>query len=244
MLDTEGSFKFLGLTFDWPTIVSTTVTVVLALLIAVFLTRKRELKPGKRQTIGEMLVSFTNGLFSDQIEDKKIAKKYQAYGLAIFLFILIGNEIGLMFQVGNKGITYLKSPTASPVVTMTLALMSILIAHYAGIAKLGFLGYLKNAYLKPYAVLLPLNIIEALANLLTLGMRLFGNIFAGELLLMLISNSLALTNDHFEGIFRFIAGVPLEVIWQGFSVFIGAIQAYVFTTLSAVYIGQLSTKEE
>lgn len=244
MLESEGTFNFLGLTFDWPTVISTTVTVALALIIVLILSRNLRLKPSKRQTIGESLVTFVNGLFTQQIEDQKLAKRYSAYGLALFMFIIVGNTLGLIFQISVDDITYLKSPTASPVLTLTLALMSILIAHFSGIIKFGFSGYLKNSYLKPYAVLLPLNIIEKLSNFFTLGIRLFANIFSGELLLMLIANSLALSNDQFVGVFRFIVGLPLAVIWQGFSAFIGAIQAYVFVTLTAVYIGQMTTKEE
>lgn len=244
MLEIEGKFNFLGLTFDWPTIISTTVVVVLTFIIVFIFSRKLALKPGKRQTMGEMLVNFTNGLFTDQIEDQNYAKKFGAFSLTLFMFILVSNSIGMAFQFGTDDIIYLKSPTASPVVTMALALMSILIAHFSGIFKLGFLGYLKNSYLKPYALLLPLNIIEKVSNFLTLGVRLFANIFSGELLLMLIANSLALSNNQFVGAFRFIAGMPLSVVWQGFSLFIGAIQAYVFVTLTAVYISQMVTKEE
>ena len=244
MLEIEGKFNFLGLTFDWPTIISTTVVVVLTFIIVFIFSRRLTLNPSKRQTMGEMLVSFTSGLFSDQLEDKNYAKKFGAFGLTLFMFILVSNSIGLVFQIGSDDITYLKSPTASPVVTMTLALMSILVAHFSGIFKLGFTGYLKNSYLKPYAALLPLNIIEKISNFLTLGVRLFANIFSGELLLMLIANSLALSNNQFVGFFRLFAGLPLTVVWQGFSLFIGAIQAYVFVTLTAVYISQMVTKEE
>jgi F0F1-type ATP synthase, subunit a len=69
-------------------------------------------------------------------------------------------------------------------------------------------------------------------------LRLYGNIFAGEVLLALIG-----TVAKSFGLVSFVVAIPVEMIWQGFSVFIGAIQAYVFTTLSMVYISRKMEKE-
>ena len=74
---------------------------------------------------------------------------------------------------------------------------------------------------------------------MTLSLRLYGNIYAGEVLLTLIGGRFAKS----AGWFTVIASVPLTLIWQGFSVFIGSIQAYVFVTLSMVYIGKKVTTE-
>jgi F-type H+-transporting ATPase subunit a len=81
------------------------------------------------------------------------------------------------------------------------------------------------------AFLFPLKIIEEFANTLTLGLRLYGNIFAGELLLSLLAGGLAMS-----GPLGIIAAVPLTLVWQGFSIFIGTIQAYIFTMLTMVYM--------
>ena len=99
-------------------------------------------------------------------------------------------------------------------------------------------GYFAN-YAKPVGFLLPINIIEEFTNFLTLSLRLYGNIYAGEVLLTLIGGRFAKS----AGWFTVIASVPLTLIWQGFSVFIGSIQAYVFVTLSMVYIGKKVTEE-
>ncbi len=87
--------------------------------------------------------------------------------------------------------------------------------------------------------MLPVNLMEELTNFLTLGIRVYGNIFAGELLAGLIAK-LAFSG----GILTFAVSVPLELAWQGFSVFIGCIQAYVFVTLSCVYVSQKLSIEE
>ena len=134
---------------------------------------------------------------------------------------------------------FVKSPTADPVITLTMAMVTLALAHFLGVIKFGFGGYVSNSYLKPFAALLPINLVEEFTNLLTLALRLYGNIFAGETLLKLIG-SLAFSH----GLPTMIVALPLEIAWQGFSVFIGAIQAYVFVTLSTVYISRKVSAEE
>ena len=79
-----------------------------------------------------------------------------------------------------------KSPT-DPIVTLTLAMMMIVLTHFFGMKRFGFKGYLVNSYLRPVGFLLPVKLMEEFTNLLTLGLRLYGNIFAGEVLLGLIA---------------------------------------------------------
>ena len=76
----------------------------------------------------------------------------------------------------------------------------------------------------------PIKIIEEFANTLTLGLRLYGNIFAGEILLGLLATGLA------TGVVGNIAAALPMLIWLGFSVFVGAIQSYIFTMLTMVYL--------
>ncbi len=75
-----------------------------------------------------------------------------------------------------------------------------------------------------------MKIIEEFANTLTLGLRLYGNIFAGEILLGLLAGSLA---TGFAG--TVVAIIP-TIVWQAFSIFVGAIQAFIFTMLTMVYM--------
>jgi F-type H+-transporting ATPase subunit a len=157
----------------------------------------------------------------------------------MFMFIFFANQFGLIFQVKVGDFTYLKSPTADPIVTMTLALVVIVMAHYLGVAQLGFKKYFKNTYMSPYVGLLPINIIEEFTSFLTLGLRLFGNIMAGEMLLNLIAG---IAYSH--GIITFVPALLIELVWQGFSVFIGSVQAYVFVTLAMVYVSEKTVVEE
>ena len=87
--------------------------------------------------------------------------------------------------------------------------------------------------------LFPINIIEQFTNFLTLALRLYGNIYSGEVLLTVIYQQLGKAAAPWT----LIPAFPLEMVWQGFSVFIGSIQAYVFVTLTMVYMSQKVEKE-
>ena len=79
----------------------------------------------------------------------------------------------------------------------------------------------------------PLNLIEQFTSFLTLGLRLFGNIFAGEMVLSLLWQL-----AQSAGAISFVPAFLLTILWQGFSLFIGAIQAFVFVTLTTVYVSE------
>src|SRR5690625_287568 len=107
--------------------------------------------------------------------------------------------------------------------------MVIILSHYYGIKLRGTKHYFKS-YFTPVWFLFPIKIIEEFANTLTFGLRLFGNLFAGEVLLGLL---VALTTS---GFFGFIGGAIPFFAWSGLRVFIGGIQALIFTVLSMGYI--------
>ncbi|MRT18383.1 F0F1 ATP synthase subunit A, partial [Vitellibacter sp. q18] len=109
------------------------------------------------------------------------ASNFGLYAFTLFLFIFIANQLGLFIHVQVGQYTYLKSPTADPIVTLTLSFMTVALAHAAGVRKKGMGGYLKE-YTQPFAVFSVINVFEQFTDFLTLGLRLFGNIFAGEML--------------------------------------------------------------
>lgn len=243
MDNATATFYLFGLEFDWPTVLSTLLVGTIMVVLAVIMTRNLKVRPsGKGQLMMEWLIDFTGGIVNQALPNKK-ARKYGLYIFTLFFFIFVSNQLGLILQLKFGDVTYIKSPTATPLVTMTLALISLMIAHGSGVEELGLKKYLANAFLTPSPWLLPLNIIEQLAKFLSLSLRLFGNIFAGEVLLEMIAEGLALPHDHFVGIFNVILGLPLEMAWQSFSLFIGAIQAYVFVILTSVYIGEAQGEE-
>ena len=196
------------------------------------------MKPTGGQNILEWIIDFTNGIVRGQLPGRD-GGPLGLFAFTAILFVFFANQLGLFLQVSVNGVDYVRSPTANPVVTLTMAMVTLALAHYLGVVKFGFGGYISNSYLKPFAALLPINLVEEFTNLLTLALRLYGNIFAGETLLKLIGG---MAFSH--GLPTIIVALPLEIVWQGFSVFIGAIQAYVFVTLSTVYISRKVTVEE
>ena len=236
----EKSFviNFLGLNFDMTGVIGSTLMALAVLFVCIWLSRKVELKPNKKQNVLEYLLDFTNGIVRDNVEDVDAQKHLSLYAFVLFLFIWFMNQLGMFLEVQVDEFMVVKSPTADPVVTMSFAMMTLLLSFSFGVQKFGVGGYLKN-YAAPVGFLLPINVIEEFTNFLTLALRLYGNIYAGEVLLTLIGGRLAQS----FGIPTMILAAPLAMIWQGFSVFIGSIQAYVFVTLSMVYIGKKVTKE-
>lgn len=227
-----------GLNVDLVGIIGSTLMAIVVFAICYALSRKVEMKPNKKQNVLEYLIDFTDGIVKDNVEDPAAQKHLSLYAFVLFLFIFCMNQLGLFLEVKVGDYMVIKSPTADPVTTMSFAMMTLLLSFTFGIQKFGMKGYLQN-YARPVGFLLPINIIEEFTNFLTLSLRLYGNIFAGEVLLTLIGNQLGPS----MGIVTRTLAAPLAMIWQGFSVFIGSIQAYVFVTLSMVYIGKKVTQE-
>ncbi len=231
------TFEFLGLTFNAGNVISITIACVAVLALVYALSRHLTIKPGKKQNILEYAVDFTNGIVSSSVSGET-SRMLGLWGFSLFLFLLVANNMGLFLHIDVSGISYVKSPTSDPVVTMTFSLMTLMLAQFLGIRTLGYKKHFQN-YLKPFVFFLPVNLFEEFTNFLTLGLRLFGNILSGEMLLGMIT-SMATGG----GPVMWIGMLPLELLWQGFSVFISCIQAYVFVTLSSVYISQKIEVEE
>ncbi len=209
-------------------------------------------KPGKMQNFLEWVVEFVQSIIG-MATDYKRGKIYLGLGLTLIMYIFVSNMLGLPFGIvtepahGAHTATFLgmelsvpkntehvswswwKSPTADAAMTMALSLTVIVLSHIQGV-RLNRKHYLKH-YFEPWPFFFPINIIETVAKPLTLGLRLYGNIYAGEVMIGVIMGMSWI-------------GIPALLVWQGFSIFVGAIQAFVFTMLTMVYIGQASIHEE
>lgn len=227
---TPSTFEFLGLTFNVGNMISILIACAVVLGLVYALSRHLTMKPGKGQNVLEYAVDFTNGIVNSSIPGAT-SKFLGLWGFSLFMFIIVANLEGLFLHIDVSGVAYVKSPTSDPVVTMTLSLMTMTLAQFLGIRKLGYKGHFEN-YLKPFVFFLPINLFEEFTNFLTLGLRLFGNILSGEMLLGII------VGMAHGGPVIWIGAFILELVWTGFSVFIGCIQAYVFVTLSSVYISR------
>lgn len=238
MEDQTLKFQLFGISFDGTICFMTLLVCALIYGLVFYFSRKMEIRPTKRQNALEWLVDFVRNIVADNVPESEIGN-YHFLAFILFTFTFMANQIGLITKIvyGPENFSIWKSPTADPLVTLTMALIVILLSHFYGLRKLGAKKYFVNSYLRPLPFLLPVNFVEEFTNLLTLGLRLYGNIFAGEILLSLIAQ-LAMNNA-----FTFVIAVPLEMIWVAFSVFIGAIQAFVFTTLTLVYISHKIEEE-
>lgn len=217
--------------FDGTVILMTLLTCVIVFAIVFICTRNLQMKPRGKQNFIEWVIDFIRGVVSSQLPKKEVGN-YDFYAFALFLFIFVANELGLITKIViHDDLTLWKSPTADPVVTLGMAFMVILLTHFFGVKKMGTKEYLVNSYLRPVGIVLPMKLLEEFTNVVTLGLRLYGNIFAGEVLLGLIAS---MVNNL--GWLSLPLAVPLEMIWIGFSLFIGAIQAYIFVILAMVFL--------
>lgn len=220
--------EFMGLTFNLANVLMITIASAIVLLIAILSTRKLAMKPTGMQNFFEWIMDFVRNIINSTM-DWKDGGRFHILGITIIMYIFVSNMLGLPFAVVYDNVLWWKSPTADPVVTLTLAVMIVGLSHYYGV-KLKGVGEYGKEFLRPFWFMFPIKLIEEFANTLTLGLRLYGNIFAGEILLGLIASGLA---TGFWG--HIFAAVPM-LAWQGFSVFIGAIQAFIFCMLTMVYL--------
>lgn len=228
----EASLKLFGyeIIFNLSTVMMLVITAAIVFLIAFIGTRNLDVRrPSKMQNFMEWVFDFVKNIVSGNM-DWKIGREFHVLGITLIMFIAVGNLLGLPFSIVYDGVLWWKSPTADPTVTLTLAAMVVVLSHLYGVRHQKMGGYLTNTYLKPFSWMFPLKLIEEFANTLTLGLRLYGNIYAGEVLLSLIAG---IGGASILGWFGMI--IP-GMAWQGFSIFIGFIQAFIFTMLTMVYM--------
>ncbi|WML55263.1 F0F1 ATP synthase subunit A [Neobacillus sp. PS3-12] len=221
--------KFIGLYFNLTNVVMITVASLIVFIIAVIATRQLAMKPKGMQNFLEWIMDFVKSIINSTM-DWKDGGRFHILGITLIMYIFVSNMLGLPFLIEFNGHEWWRSPTADPMVTMTLATTVIVLSHFYGVKLKGAKEYGKG-FFTPLPFLFPLKIIEEFANNLTLGLRLYGNIYAGELLLSLLVGGLAHT-----GVIGAIAAVPVTMAWQAFSIFVGSIQAYLFTMLTMVYM--------
>jgi len=234
-----------GMTFNldtiWVTVVAGAIVVALGFWARAQLTKDTEDHvPTKLQLVWETVVNEVN----TQVEGNlgKVNPFVVPLAVALFFFILIANWIEVIPTELNENVHLLPSPTADTNLTYAMALFVIIGVWGFGIRQKGLRGYLKH-FLEPYPYLLPLNVLEELVKPITLALRLFGNIFAGGIMIALIGGlvSLAPANIPVGGI---LAGV-LNVVWKLFdTLFLGGLQAFIFALLTVLYFGMAGAGHE
>lgn len=166
--------------------------------------------------------------------DQKHVKGLAPYIGTIALYIFISNISGLFG---------LFSPTQNFSVTLSLALITWIMIQYTSIRANGIGAYL-HGFVEPYPVMFVMNIFGKIAPLVSMSLRLFGNILSGGIIMSLIYSFTSYISSSFIGIFtsssssiNFLAPVIAPVFHAYFDVFAGFIQMFIFITLTMVFIG-------
>ena len=203
--------------------------IVISLIVALFLTlllglssRKLSLVPSKSQSVLELIIQAFEGLLVDTIGEQ--GKKYLPLVATVGLFILFCNLIGL--------VPGFMSPTSKLNVTIGCALVVFVYYHFQGIRAQGLLKYLSH-FAGPIPLLAPLmvpiEIISHFSRPVSLSIRLFGNIFAEEVLIVIMAS-----------IIPFFLPLPFMAI----AIFTAVIQSFVFVLLACIYIAGAVAHEE
>lgn len=195
-------------------IVMSLIVVVVMGLIFGLASRKLSLVPSKRQTVLELIVGLFEGLIMDTIGEQ--GKKYLPVIGSVGIFVFSSNMLGL--------IPGLMSPTSKLNVTLGCALVVFTYYHWQGMKAQGVFKYLKT-FAGPIPaiapLMLPIELISHFSRPVSLSLRLFGNIFAEDLLILIMAS-----------IIPFFLPLPFMAI----AIFTSLIQSFVFVLLSCIYI--------
>ena len=213
------------------TLITTWLAMAVLIIGAFFWTRRPQLIPKPAQSMAELMVGGVYDYMSDVLESRKLALKYFPVVMTIFIFVLALNWIGLLPGVTAIGLnqdgyfTPLLYPAATDLnITIAFAIIAFLTIEMAGVVALGLWKY-GGKFIKfssPFAFVIGLiELISELARLISFSFRLFGNIFAGKTLLVVIIFFVP-----------YIVPVPL----YAFEVFVGFIQAFIFAILTLFFI--------
>ena len=209
-----GQFGYL----NYRTVINTWIVIAALILVAIIIRRRLSPVPGKLQVLVEMLIGGFDNLVADALEFETVEKNRKLFHLiaAEFLFLAMCNYIGLIPGFGRT------EPTGDYNTPLALALMACALWTYWGVKEKGFFGYIKS-FFEPIFVIAPLNFVDQLSRMLSMSFRLFGNIMGGAVIVIVVGHLL----KH-----AFVL-VPLNLF---FGLFVGTVQAFVFTMLTLTYI--------
>lgn len=223
-------------TFNLTLLAMCVIVIVLVFAFVYSASRNMSVRPKGKQTVLEMLLDFISSVTDEHVE-KPFRKQYSLFFFCIFLFVMVANNIGLMTKLETLNQMNLwTSPTANIGFDLSLAFMISIICQFEGIRQRGFKAYVKR--LVTPGIMAPMNLLEEVTNVLSLALRLYGNIFAGEVVMGLILKILQ------ANVALFPVSLVLNLVWTVFSIFISCIQAYVFTKLTSMYLGKKVNEEE
>jgi F-type H+-transporting ATPase subunit a len=225
--------------FNYDSLISTALAVVVTLAVAFWIRGQLQSgTPTKVQAIFEWGYDLLRGLVKENVSADALF--IIPLALTLFLYILVANWLEFL-PLGFFPV--LHAANADWNQTLAMGLIVILVVQWYSVRVLGWYGYLRR-FTKPFElpllariIFIPLNIVEEAVKPVTLSLRLFGNIFAGGVMIFLIASA----GFHLD----FLGPVPHSIIstillgfWKAFDViFIGFIQAFIFMLLTVIYFG-------
>lgn len=206
-----------GLHVHWDTLITMWIAMAFVILISFVLTRNLNIVPGKLQTVAESIVKF----FAGNLAEVKDGEKHIPLVASLFIFILAANLFGqLPLRLIHLKSGELASPTNDINLTAALAVLVLIYYVFAGFKEKGIRCIYHGLSITGIITSL-VDILEMITRPLSLALRLFANILAGEILVSVVL-----------GLVAFLAPVPVML----FEIFVAFIQAFVFMMLTIAYI--------
>ena len=223
-----------GLTIDEDIVLGTLLAAAIFLGLGFWMRKKlTDGVPSKIQIVWEVLTEQVSELADSAIGPQ--GRRFVPVGVTLFLFILICNWLDFLptaLRPGQSGDIF-PAPTSDVNLPLAMALFVIVWAHVESFRARGFRGYFRH-YAQPFKALAPINVIEEITKPITLTFRLFGNIFSGGLMLVVMLTLLPI-----------YVTPPLEIVWKFFDTgLLGTIQAFIFTLLTMLYFGFAMSHDE
>ncbi len=208
--------------------------------------------PGRLQAAVEIIIEMVADQAKGIIHSSKSREFVAPLALTVFVWIFLMNAmdlipVDLLPKAGAAaGIPYMRVvPTADLNATLGMSLAVLLLCLYYSVKIKGFGGWMHELFTAPFGnhpLLYPINfamqMIEYVAKTVSHGMRLFGNMYAGELIFMLIALMGAAWAGTFGSGLLWVGGIIAGTIWAIFHILIITLQAFIFMMLTLVYIGQ------
>lgn len=240
------------------TIINSWIAVVFFVVIAVLLNRKQTRVPKGLRNIAEGLVEFMLAEIQKVTGDAKRSRKFLPIVGTIFLFVLFSNWVGLLPGVGSIGvwethegvkelIPLFRSAASDLNLTLAIAVFAVLASHVIGLTSVGFSNHVSKFFnfrgiwqsvrKGPVAIVVAviefgvglIEVVSELAKVVSLSLRLFGNVFAGEVLMTVML-----------GLFAYFLPIPFIFL----EILVGVIQATVFSMLTLAYLTVATTAHD
>lgn len=209
---------------------------IILLTLTYLIARNIKIIPGKLQSFAEMGMEMLLGLMESTLGSREKAEKYFPLVATIFIFIMTSNLLGifpgvgsLMAERGHTEVPLFRSPAADLNFTLAFAVISVLVTNILGMAAIGTFNQLGKYFNFSSPINFFIGILELvseIAKIISLSFRLFGNVFAGEVLLTIIS---------------FLAPYFIPLPFLFLELFVGMIQAFIFAMITLVSISLHTT---